>query len=111
LRQVGGIRQPQNPNQKDTCVALAGIISLMTLVEITFELQSHLTAEQLRGLSEFANTYGLRRFRLNETKSLISFEYDASRLRQTQVVAALAGVNIAIKRVVPQHGNEIIPAF
>jgi len=44
----------------------------MTLVEITFELQSHLTAEQLRGLSEFANTYGLRRFRLNETKSLIA---------------------------------------
>jgi hypothetical protein len=82
----------------------------MTLVEITFELQSKLTEEQLRHLSEFANVYGLRRFRLDETKSLISFEYDASRLRPTQVAAALAGANIAVKRIVPQHGNEIIPA-
>jgi hypothetical protein len=82
----------------------------MTLVEITFELQAAVSEEQLRHLVEFANTYGLRRFRLDDTKSMISFEYDASRLRQTQVVAALAGANIAVKRIVPQHGNEIIPA-
>src|ERR1700688_3964374 len=82
----------------------------MTLVEITFELQSPLTAKQLADLAEFANTYGLRRFRHDEAHNLITFEYDASRLRQSQVVHALAGANIAVKRIVPQSGAEIIPA-
>jgi hypothetical protein len=91
-------------------VALAGIISAMTLVEITFELQTPLTAKQLADLAEFANTYGLRRFRHDEAHNLITFEYDASRLRQSQVVHALAGANIAVKGIVPQSGAEIIPA-
>jgi hypothetical protein len=82
----------------------------MTLVELTFELQSPLTAKQLTDLSEFANVYGLRRFRHDETQNQITFEYDASRLRQSQVVAALAGANIAVTRIVPQSGNEIIAA-
>jgi hypothetical protein len=91
--------------------ALTDIIPLMTLVEITFELQSPLTAKQLADLAEFANTYGLRRFRHDEAHNLITFEYDASRLRQSQVVHALAGANIAITRIVPQSGQEeIIPA-
>ena len=70
----------------------------MTLVETTYELQSHLTEEQLRDLGEFANTYGLRRFRLDEQNNKLSFEYDASRLRETQVEHALRRVGIAIKR-------------
>jgi hypothetical protein len=90
--------------------ALTGILPPMTLVEITFELQSPLTAKQLSDLAEFANTYGLRRFRHDEAHNLITFEYDASRLRQSQVVHALAGANIAITRIVPQSGAEIIPA-
>jgi hypothetical protein len=90
--------------------AVTAIISRMTLVEITFELQSPLTAKQLSDLAEFANVYGLRRFRHDEAHNLITFEYDASRLRQSQVVHALAGANIAVKRIVPQSGAEIIPA-
>src|SRR5258707_13995128 len=49
----------------------------MTLVEITYELQSPLTEEQLRRLGQFANTYGLRSFRLDDSKKQLSFEYDA----------------------------------
>jgi len=71
----------------------------MTLVEITYELQSPLT-EQLRHLGEFANTYGLRRFRLDESKKRLSFEYDASRLRETQVAHALGQARIAVARKV-----------
>ncbi len=82
----------------------------MTLVEITFELQSPLTAKQMADLGEFANTYGLRRFRHDEGSNTITFEYDASRLRQSQVVHALAGANVAVTRIVPQSGNVIIPA-
>jgi hypothetical protein len=72
----------------------------MTLVEITYELQSRLTQEQLRHLGEFANTYGLRRFRVDEAKNQLSFEYDASRLRETQVAHVLGQARIAVSRKV-----------
>jgi hypothetical protein len=72
----------------------------MTLVEITYELQSPLTPDQLRHLGEFANTYGLRRFRVDEAKNQLSFEYDASRLRETQVAHVLGQARIAVTRKV-----------
>lgn len=70
----------------------------MTLVEITYELQSPLSQEQLRNLGEFANTYGLRKFRVDEDRTHLSFEYDASRLRATQVAHVLGQAKIAVTR-------------
>ncbi len=75
----------------------AAILRAMTLVEITYELQSPLTEEQLRQLGQFANTYGLRSFRVDEATNRLSFEYDASRLRETQVAHVLGQARIAIK--------------
>ena len=69
----------------------------MTLVEATYELQKPLLEEQLRALGTFANTYGLRRFRIDD-KNHLSFEYDASRLRETQVGHVLAQARIAVAR-------------
>jgi len=68
----------------------------MTLVEVTYELQSPLTEEQLRQLGQFANTYGLRSFRIDEATKCLSFEYDASRLRETQVAHVLGQARIAV---------------
>ena len=71
----------------------------MTLVEATYELQKPLNEDQLRRLGTFANTYGLRRFRVDEQNRL-SFEYDASRLRETEVLHVLHHLNIpATKKV------------
>jgi hypothetical protein len=70
----------------------------MTLVEVTYELQSPLTQDQLRHLGEFANTYGLRSFHVDEAKKQLSFEYDASRLRETQVAHVLGQARIAVSR-------------
>ena len=70
----------------------------MTLVEITYELKSPLTNEQLSQLGQFANTYGLRSFRIDEAKNQLSFEYDASRLRETQVAHVLGQAHIAVTR-------------
>ena len=70
----------------------------MTLVEVTYELQSPLSDDQLRHLGEFANTYGLRRFRLDDSRKHLSFEYDASRLRETQVAHAIGQARIAVAR-------------
>ena len=71
----------------------------MTLVEATYELQSPLNEEQLRSLGTFANTYGLRRFRIND-KNHLSFEYDASRLRDTELAHVLRQARIAVLRKV-----------
>jgi hypothetical protein len=68
----------------------------MTLVEITYQLQSPLSPEQLRDLGQFANTYGLRSFHVDEAKNQLSFEYDASRLRETQVTHVLGQAKIAV---------------
>ena len=70
----------------------------MSLVEVTYELQSPLSDDQLSRLGEFANTYGLRRFRLDDSKKQLSFEYDASRLRETQVARALGQARIDVAR-------------
>ncbi|MBI3669284.1 MAG: hypothetical protein HY237_05840 [Acidobacteria bacterium] len=70
----------------------------MTLVEITFELQSSLKPDQLRVLGEFANTYGLRRFSVDQEKRWITFEYDASRLKETEVAQVLRQARIPVLR-------------
>ena len=70
----------------------------MTFMDIAYELQSPLTETQLRRLGQFANTYGLRRFRVTDSGKVLSFEYDASRLRETQVVHALGQASIPVVR-------------
>ena len=76
------------------------IIAPMTLLEITYELQSPLSMQQLERLGEFANTYGLRKFHVDEQKNQITIEYDASRLRDTQVAHVLGQAGIAVIRKV-----------
>ena len=68
----------------------------MTLLEITYELHSPPTPEQLQRLGEFANTYGLRRFRVDEKQNRLTLEYDASRLRETKVAHVLGKAGIPI---------------
>ena len=75
------------------------ILQDMTLVEISYKLHSSLNNEQLARLGEFANTYGLRKIRVDEHKNLISLEYDASRLRETQVAHVLGMAGISITRL------------
>ncbi|PYU30272.1 MAG: hypothetical protein DMG31_14265 [Acidobacteria bacterium] len=70
----------------------------MTLVEVTYELQGPLRPEQLRALGQFANTYGLRRFRVDEHLNRLSFEYDASRLKETEVAHVLRMARIPAQR-------------
>jgi hypothetical protein len=70
----------------------------MTLVEITYELQSPLSQEQLQSLGFFANTYGLRKFRVENDNKHLSFEYDASRLREAEVAHVLRQARIPVTR-------------
>ena len=76
----------------------------MTLVEVTYELQSPLTEDHLRQLSDSANTYGLRRFRFDEQKRHLTLEYDASRLKETQVANVLRRARIPVVKRVEAQG-------
>jgi hypothetical protein len=74
----------------------------MTLVEMTYSLQSPLTPVQLRALGEFSNTYGLRRFHVEDEGRKLRFEYDASRLKPAEVIHVLRAAKISIlERVNP----------
>jgi hypothetical protein len=67
-------------------------------MEVTYELQSPLTNEQIRRLCVFSNTYGLRRFRSSEDGKRLTLEYDASRLKESQVAYVLGQGRIAVLR-------------
>jgi hypothetical protein len=77
----------------------------MTLLEITYELQSPLRLDQLSRLGEFANTYGLRKFHVDEQRNHLTFEYDASRLRDTQIAHVLGQAGIAVLQRVQGNGS------
>lgn len=78
---------------------------------VTYELQRPLRAEQLRTLGEFANTYGLQRFRVDETGLRLQFEYDASRLRETEVEHVLHIARIPVlRRIMPEPAPAPAPA-
>ncbi len=65
---------------------------------VTYELQHPLKPEQFRALGQFANTYGLQRFRFDEKSNQLRFEYDASRLRESVVENVLRTARIPVLR-------------
>jgi hypothetical protein len=69
----------------------------VTLIEVTYDLQFLLRPEQLRALGAVANTYGIRRFRVDEQLNRISVEYDASRLKETEVLQVLRMAKIPVQ--------------
>ena len=73
----------------------------MTFMTVTYELQKPLAAEQYRALGNFANTYGLQRFRFDEKTNYLHFDYDASRLKGTVVEHVLREALIPVLRLVP----------
>lgn len=74
----------------------------MTFMTVTYELQNPLKAEQYRALGQFANTYGLQRFRFDEKTNRLQFDYDGSRLRETVVEHVLREAKIPVLRRVAQ---------
>jgi hypothetical protein len=70
----------------------------MTFMTVTYELQDRLRPEQFRALGEFANTYGLQKFRYDPQANRLHFDYDASRLRETVVEHVLRQARIPVLR-------------
>jgi hypothetical protein len=75
----------------------------MTLMTVTYELQNPLGLENYRALGKFANTYGLKRFRVDEKRNWLHFDYDASRLKDSVVQHVLREAKIPVLREVPRE--------
>jgi hypothetical protein len=74
----------------------------MTFMTVTYELQTKLKPEHFRALGQFANTYGLQKFRFDEKTNRLQFDYDASRLKETVVEHVLRRARIPVLRRVAQ---------
>jgi hypothetical protein len=72
----------------------------MTQMTVTYELQTPLKPEHFRALGEFANTYGIHKFRYDEERNQLHMDYDASRLRETVVEHVLRQARIPVFRKV-----------
>ena len=66
----------------------------MTFMTVTYELQDRLKPEQFRALDQFANTYGLQKFRFDEKTNRLQLDYDASRLEERVVEHGLREAKI-----------------
>jgi hypothetical protein len=81
------------------------IIPRMTQMTVTYELQERLKPEQFRALGEFANTYGLRGFHLDEKNNYLHIDYDASRLQNSTVEHVLRKARIPVLRKLEPGNN------
>ena len=70
----------------------------MTFMTVTYELQNPLKLDQFRALGQFANTYGLQKFRFDEETNRLHFDYDASRLKETVIEHVLREARIPVLR-------------
>jgi hypothetical protein len=77
----------------------------MTLMTVTYELQEPLKAAQFKALGDFANTYGLHSFRLDEKTGYLHLDYDASRLKEIVVEQVLRGARIPVLRKLEPGNN------
>lgn len=58
----------------------------MTFLEVNYRYAGPLSPAQMKRMGELPGTYGIRRIRLNEKNSLARIEFDASRLKESEVV-------------------------
>lgn len=58
----------------------------MTFLEVNYRYRGPLSATQLKRLGELSGHYGIRRLRLDEERSIARIEFDASRLKESEVV-------------------------
>jgi hypothetical protein len=58
----------------------------MTYLEAAYRYAGPLSLEQMKRVGELPGHYGIRRIRLDEQQQVARIEFDASRLKETEVV-------------------------
>ena len=58
----------------------------MTYLEVSYRYAGPLTLAQMKKIGDLPGLYGIRRIRLDEAHQVARIEFDASRLKETEVV-------------------------
>jgi hypothetical protein len=69
----------------------------MTKIQVQFRLRKPLDDSLLRAISDVHTVYGIQRIQLAPSLDKLTVEYDASRLRPSEVEAALANAGIPLE--------------
>ena len=69
----------------------------MTYLEVVYRYAGPLSLEQMKKLGELPGHYGIRRIRLDEPNQVARVEFDASRLKETEVVHCVRRAGIPMK--------------
>ena len=70
----------------------------MTKVQLQFKLDKPLNPEMMSNLERTSALYGILRLKLSQTMDGLTVEYDATRLLEKDVKAALARAGIAVEQ-------------
>ena len=70
----------------------------MTKVQLQFKLDKPLDSEMMSNLERTSALYGILRLRLSQAMDGLTVEYDATRLLENDVKAALARAGIAVEQ-------------
>lgn len=73
----------------------------MTKVEVLYEFTAPVDEKDLMALDRAHAVYGIRALRLSPAMDALTVEFDASRLRATDVDRALHSVGLRVKRKDP----------
>ena len=71
----------------------------MTRLQINFRLQQPLTDQAMIKLSDTWSIYGIQKIKLSPEQDRMMVEYDATRMKPSDVEAALACAGIAVEPV------------
>jgi hypothetical protein len=73
----------------------------MTFLNTSYRLAAPLTNKQLAGLSRLSTVYGIRGLSIEGDQ--LRVEYDASRIHEAEVLAAVrrAGINVQAEKPIP----------
>ena len=69
----------------------------MTYLEVAYRYVGPLSLAQMKKLGELPGHYGIRRIRLDEPNQVARIEFDASRLKETEVVHWVRRAGIPLK--------------
>ncbi len=68
----------------------------MTYLEVSYRYEGRLTLEQMKKLGDLPGHYGIRRVRVDEASQVARIEFDASRLKETEVVHWIRSAGIPL---------------
>jgi len=68
----------------------------MTYLEVAYRYAGPLSLDQMKKLGDLPGQYGIRRVRLDEPNQVARIEFDASRLKEAEVVHWIRGAGIPL---------------